>query len=201
MTPAQAVAATSRPKPAGQPRGAAGPPSQRRCGGVRRLVGRTQRLVDGYLLRCGVERAAGDDLFQEIFVGVHAAAAARRRRPLKPWLLSIVANTVRSHDRRSRRHDTALASGRLVEDRAALPDGQQLAEAARPSPGSSAPSPRRPWRSARWWCCAASSSCRRTRSQPPSPCRGTGQDRPQTGRLTLAQGLARRTAALRREVP
>ncbi len=166
------------------------------------LVGRTQRLVYGYLLRCGVERAACDDLFQEIFVGVHAAAAAYDAgRPLKPWLLSIVANTVRSHHRRSRRHDTALASGRLVEDRAALPDGQQLAEARETVAWLERALAALPLaqREVVVLCCVEQLPQDEVAAALAMPV-NTVKTHLRRARLTLAQGLARRTAALRREV-
>ena len=53
--------------------------------------------------RCGVDAAARDDLFQDIILKVHGAAATYRPdRPLMPWLFTIVANTVRSHYRKLR---------------------------------------------------------------------------------------------------
>jgi RNA polymerase sigma-70 factor, ECF subfamily len=59
--------------------------------------------VYGYLVRCGVPQGVRDDLFQEVFVKVHGAAAAYQPdRPLRPWLFAIVANTVRTHFRRQR---------------------------------------------------------------------------------------------------
>jgi RNA polymerase sigma-70 factor (ECF subfamily) len=67
------------------------------------LVQRYRAPVYGYLVRCGVEPSARDDVFQEIFARVHAAAATYQPdRPLKPWLFTIVANTVRSHYRKQR---------------------------------------------------------------------------------------------------
>lgn len=59
--------------------------------------------VWSYLHRTGVADSEREDLFQDIFVKVHRAA--RRydpARPLHPWLFTIVANTVRSHQRQGR---------------------------------------------------------------------------------------------------
>lgn len=53
--------------------------------------------VYGYLVRCGVDAAARDDLFQEIFLKVHLASDRYDpTRPLKPWLFTIVVNTARN---------------------------------------------------------------------------------------------------------
>ena len=59
-----------------------------------------RRPVYGYLVRCGVAAADRDDLFQSIFLKVHAAAGSYEpARPLGPWLFTIVANSVRNHFR------------------------------------------------------------------------------------------------------
>lgn len=65
------------------------------------LVAEYRAPVYGYLARCGIADDDRDDLFQDIFVKVHQAAASYRpERPLHPWLFTIVCNTVRSHLRR-----------------------------------------------------------------------------------------------------
>lgn len=67
------------------------------------LVARFRAPIYGYLVRCGVDAASRDDLFQETFARVHGAAATYQAdRPLKPWLLTITANLVRTHFRRQR---------------------------------------------------------------------------------------------------
>jgi RNA polymerase sigma factor (sigma-70 family) len=67
------------------------------------LVARYRAPVYGYLVRCGVPPGVRDDLFQETFAKVHAAAATYQPdRPLKPWLFTIVANLVRTHYRTRR---------------------------------------------------------------------------------------------------
>ncbi len=59
-----------------------------------------RRPVYGYLVRSGVAEADRDDIFQSIFLKVHAAAESYDpTRPLGPWLFTIVANTVRNHFR------------------------------------------------------------------------------------------------------
>ncbi len=59
-----------------------------------------RRPVYGYLVRTGVAAADRDDLFQSVFLKVHAAAGTYDpARPLAPWIFTIVANTVRNHFR------------------------------------------------------------------------------------------------------
>jgi RNA polymerase sigma-70 factor (ECF subfamily) len=59
-----------------------------------------RRPVYGYLVRRGVAEADRDDMFQSIFLKIHAAAKTYDpTRPLGPWLFTIVANTVRNHFR------------------------------------------------------------------------------------------------------
>ena len=85
--------------------------------------------VYNYLVRCGVAETIRDDLFQDIFLRVHAAAASYLpTRPLRPWLFTIIANTVRNHLRGQRLRQAAYAE----EDAEApdpRPDAQGRAEA------------------------------------------------------------------------
>lgn len=77
--------------------------------------------------RCGVPATDRDDLFQEVFVKVHRHAATfQADRPLKPWVLAIALNTVRSFFSR-RRVDADLAS--LPERASGEPSSQDLLEA------------------------------------------------------------------------
>ncbi len=74
----------------------------RHCRGDRdafaQLMNAYQAPVYGYLVRCGVGPAHRDDVFQEIFVKIHLAAASYQpSKPLRPWLFTIAANTVRNH--------------------------------------------------------------------------------------------------------
>ncbi len=84
----------------------------RHCRGDRdaftELMNAYQAPVYGYLVRCGVPPASRDDVFQEIFVKIHLAAAAYQpSRPLRPWLFTIAANSVRNHLRDQSRHRVA----------------------------------------------------------------------------------------------
>ncbi len=81
----------------------------RHCRGDRdaftQLMNAYQSSVYGYLVRCGVPSASRDDVFQEIFVKIHLAAASYQpSRPLGPWLFTIAANSVRNHLRDESRH-------------------------------------------------------------------------------------------------
>ena len=59
-----------------------------------------RRPVYSYLVRFGVAAADRDDVFQNIFLKVHAGAGSYQpARPLGPWIFTIVANTVRNHFR------------------------------------------------------------------------------------------------------
>lgn len=69
------------------------------------LLAAYRRPVYSYLARFGVDAMARDDLFQEIFLKIHASAGSYRpARPLRPWIFTIVANTVRNHFRSRARH-------------------------------------------------------------------------------------------------
>lgn len=68
-----------------------------------------RRPVYSYLVRNGVAEADRDDLFQSIFLKIHAAAPSYDpSRPLAPWLFTIVANTVRNHSREGRLRERYL---------------------------------------------------------------------------------------------
>lgn len=67
---------------------------------LRELMRMVAVPIYGYLVRCGVADTERDDLFQDIFTKVHQGASRYQpSRPFKPWLFTIVANTVRSHFR------------------------------------------------------------------------------------------------------
>jgi RNA polymerase sigma-70 factor (ECF subfamily) len=105
-----------------------------------------RRPIYSYLVRSGVAEAERDDLFQSIFLKIHAAAKSYKPSlPLAPWLFTIAANTVRNHLRgRSKAKTTA------IED-----DPQELAD---PAPGPEQVAQARDWRSCRR--SSARSSCR-----------------------------------------
>ena len=66
-----------------------------------------RKLVFTFLYRYGIQARNRDDLFQDIFLKVHQSAHRYRpSEPLRPWLISIVLNTVRNfrRDRGRRKH-------------------------------------------------------------------------------------------------
>lgn len=70
------------------------------------LMAAYRRPVYSYLVRGGVASADRDDVFQAVFLRIHAAAGSYDpARPLAPWLFTIVANTVRNHLRDRARTD------------------------------------------------------------------------------------------------
>jgi len=80
------------------------------------LLRRWRAPVYGYLVRSGLDRPTCDDLFQEIFLRVHAASRSYdSSRPLAPWIFAIVVNTVRSHFRKARVR-------RIMESRDEVPE-------------------------------------------------------------------------------
>ncbi|MCP4328996.1 MAG: RNA polymerase sigma factor [Alphaproteobacteria bacterium] len=89
-----------------------------------------RRPVFGYLVRSGVAAADREDIFQSIFLKVHAAAKSYDpARPLKPWLFTIVANTVRNHFRSRPAHLVAVTGGDPPETTDPNPGPEQVAEA------------------------------------------------------------------------
>ena len=72
-----------------------------------------RRPVYSFLVRNGVAAADRDDVFQSIFLSIHAAAPSYDpARPLAPWLFTIVANTVRNHLRDGRLRERYLSDER-----------------------------------------------------------------------------------------
>ncbi len=70
------------------------------------LMAAYRRPVYSYLVRGGVASADRDDVFQAVFLRIHAAAGSYDpARPLAPWLFTIVTNTVRNHLRDRARDD------------------------------------------------------------------------------------------------
>lgn len=95
-----------------------------------KLVADYRAPVFGYLVRCGVEAADRDDLFQDIFLKIHRAASSyRETRPLHPWVFTIVANTVRNHFRRLRVRELVDGGAARPEIVDPAPDGARRAEA------------------------------------------------------------------------
>lgn len=85
--------------------------------------------VYGFVVRCGVPDDTREDLVQEVFLKVHRAAPGfEPRRPLKVWVLTIAANTVRSFFRKRATHNR-LFDERAVDGVANEPDSLALTEA------------------------------------------------------------------------
>jgi len=63
-----------------------------------------RKLVHNFLYRYGIESRNRDDLFQDIFLKIlQSAPRYRPTEPLRPWVVSIVLNTVRNFRRDSGR--------------------------------------------------------------------------------------------------
>lgn len=166
------------------------------------FVARYRRLVYGYLVRCGVEEAARDDVFQEIFAAIHRAASSyQAERPLKPWVLAIVANTVRSHHRKARWRTSALSPTEASPDDSAAPDSHQLAEARETAGWMERAIAALPvaQREVVTLCCIEQLPQDDVAAALGMPV-NTVKTHLRRARIALAQGLARRTAAQRREV-
>ena len=86
--------------------------------------------VFGYLVRSGIDEEDRDDLFQDIFIKIHRAAATYQpERPLHPWLFTIVCNTVRTHLRRRRVRQLVFAPPTADEPTDTAPDGERASAA------------------------------------------------------------------------
>ncbi len=95
-----------------------------------RLVAAYRSPVFSYLVRCGVAESDRDDLFQEIFIKIHTAAAQYDpARPLHPWLFTIVANTVRTYFRKNKVREMVLADSPADEPQEVRADGEREAMA------------------------------------------------------------------------
>jgi len=165
------------------------------------LVARYRRPVYGYLVRCGVEESARDDLFQDIFAAIHRAAATfRPERPVKPWVFAIVANTVRSHYRKTRGHAITAEPPELARD-AAAPDSHELVEAHETAAWLERAIAALPvaQREVVVLCCIEQLPQEEVADVLGAPV-NTVKTHLRRARIALAQALARRRAALRREV-
>jgi len=105
----------------------------RHCRGDQRafvqLLHAYRSLVYTFLYRYGIEPQNRDDLFQDIFLKVHQAARNYRpSEPLRPWLISIVLNTVRNfrRDRGRRKYFMSHFQQQTLDQRAgAIPEAAQ----------------------------------------------------------------------------
>jgi RNA polymerase sigma-70 factor (ECF subfamily) len=168
------------------------------------LVGRYRRPVYGYLVRCGVEEGARDDLFQEVFTSIHGAAMTYRAdHPLRPWLFAIAANVVRTHYRRTRSREERETSNREAATPGgdAAPDAHALAEARETAVWVEAALAALPLaeREIVVLCCIEQLPQADVAAVLEMPV-NTVKTHLRRARLTLAAALARRNAALRREV-
>ncbi len=163
------------------------------------LLTRYRAPVFGYLVRCGVPAAVRDDLFQEIFEKVHRSASSYQPdRPLKPWLFTVVANTVRSHYRRQRVDQLVFVEERAAGD---LPDAQALAESRETLAFIEAEIQRLPFvqREVMVLCCIEGLEAQEVATILDAPV-NTIKTHLRRARLTLTRALARRRARERREV-
>lgn len=93
------------------------------------LVSLFRSQVYSYIVRCGVDEGARDDVFQEVFLKVHCNAQTYLpEKPLEPWFFTIVANTVRTHYRRSRVREI-ITPGLTDAERDSSPDAESHAGA------------------------------------------------------------------------
>ncbi len=172
------------------------------AGAFAELVARYRRPVYGYLVRCGVEEAARDDLFQDDFTSIHSAAATHQAgRPVKPWVFAILTNAVRSYHRKARVRAIVASDSPLPERDDAAPDSHQWVEARETAAWIEQAIAALPFsqREVVILCCIeqlAQDDVAATLGMPVN----TVKTQLRRARLALAQALARRTAALRREV-
>jgi len=94
------------------------------------LVRRFRAPIFSYLVRCGVEPASRDDLFQEVFIKIHNASGRyRAEQPLPPWIFTIAANTVRSHFRKRRVQGLVFPERRSNDPKSESASAQESLEA------------------------------------------------------------------------
>ena len=165
------------------------------------LIHEFKAPVYSYILRSGVRGGAEDDIFQEVFIKVHGAASSyQSERPLEPWLFTIVANTVRTHFRKQRVRELANEESRSSppDDTASVHD---LAEAQETISWLEQALQKLPFaqREAILLCGVKQLSQTEVAEILGIPV-NTLKTNLKRGRDTLAQALARRTSALKREV-
>ncbi|HMB58824.1 MAG TPA: RNA polymerase sigma factor [Xanthomonadales bacterium] len=96
------------------------------AGAFEELVNAYRTLVFTFLFRYGIAQQHRDDLFQEIFLKVHQSAHRyRASEPLRPWLISIVLNSVRNFRRDHGRRKHFMKQLTAVSQ-AANPESQSL---------------------------------------------------------------------------
>ena len=81
------------------------------------LLSAYRGFVLSFLWRYGVDRHSREDLFQEIFLRIHLAASRYRpSQALRPWIVTIVLNTVRNHRRDQYRKSRFFSRLRTVTE-------------------------------------------------------------------------------------
>lgn len=166
------------------------------------FVERYRRPIYSYLVRCGVEEAARDDLFQEVFTNIHNAAVSYDpERPVKPWVFAIAANIVRSYYRTSRVREVGILMRTPPLGDETAPDSCQLAEARETAAWVEQAIAALPLsqREVVLLCCVEQLSRDDVAVALGMPV-NTVKTHLRRARMTLAQALARRKAVLRREV-
>jgi RNA polymerase sigma-70 factor (ECF subfamily) len=94
------------------------------------LMAAYRRPVYAYLVRAGVAGRERDDLFQTVFLKVHAAAGSYDpARPLAPWIFTIVANSVRNHFRDGAAEREAASNEEAPDSPDPAPDPERAAAA------------------------------------------------------------------------
>lgn len=83
--------------------------------------------IYSYLTRCAIPEADRDDLFQTIFIKVHASAGQYQAdRPFHPWIFTVVANSVRSYFRKRRVRELVFAEPLETEPVDEAPGGETV---------------------------------------------------------------------------
>jgi len=76
-----------------------------------------RNLVNSFIYRYGIESRHRDDLFQDVFLKIlKSAPSYRPTEPLRPWVVSIVLNTVRNFRRDRGRRKHAMTRLKAVTD-------------------------------------------------------------------------------------
>jgi len=169
-------------------------------GAFAELVARFRAPVYGYLVRWGVASDRRDDLFQEVFLKLHASAGRfDATRSAAAWIFAIVANTVRSHHRAANRSRELGETAAESEPVAAEPSGLEMAVARQTADLIEKELPNLPaaQREVILLCCVEDLSQQEVAEVLGLPI-GTVKTHLRRGRLALARALSRRRLSERR---
>ena len=87
-----------------------------------------RNLVYNFLYRYGIDQHNRDDLFQDIFLKIHQSAPSYRPSwPLRPWVFTIAANTLRNHVRDQKRFRQFFTTDELPDPPDPLPRAEDIA--------------------------------------------------------------------------